>query len=190
MSCFKFCTTPVCKGLFSLKHSSFHRPNFINTVIMGGYEMDTWFWSPYPNECVTSGTIYICEKCLELKRSKDTLQSHNVIYFTRIHFEIFIHFFKLNKFEPVSLPVFCCASQSKFLGCSRSIKTKCCCLQSFRAFRCVVMLFIRLVMRYFAKPTSLCSKFAFLFICLFNVFKIEISTLFFTVCVVWSFKLS
>lgn len=74
----KLSVRPLQKPMSSVEQSSFHRPNFINTVIMGGYEMDTWFWSPYPNECVSSGTVYICEKCLELKRSKETLQSHNV----------------------------------------------------------------------------------------------------------------
>lgn len=69
---------PVQQSDNAEENSSFHRPNFINTVIMGGFEMDTWYWSPYPNECVSSGCVFICEKCLELKRSKETLQSHTV----------------------------------------------------------------------------------------------------------------
>uniref|UniRef100_A0A0N5AXI5 histone acetyltransferase n=1 Tax=Syphacia muris TaxID=451379 RepID=A0A0N5AXI5_9BILA len=70
---------PIEKPLYpEIEQSSFHRPNFIRTVILGNYEMETWFWSPYPDEYVSYGTVYVCEKCLGSRKSLETLKSHIV----------------------------------------------------------------------------------------------------------------
>ncbi|KAI9088885.1 acyl-CoA N-acyltransferase [Phlyctochytrium arcticum] len=37
----------------------------INKIIMGKHEVDTWYFSPYPEEFTQLDKIYICEFCLE-----------------------------------------------------------------------------------------------------------------------------
>ena len=45
---------------------------------MGYYEIDTWYYSPYPSEFTNNKILYICEFCLKYMSKKSTLIRHMV----------------------------------------------------------------------------------------------------------------
>lgn len=45
---------------------------------MGYYEIDTWYYSPYPQEFTFNKVLYMCEFCLKYMRKKSTLIQHMV----------------------------------------------------------------------------------------------------------------
>ncbi|KAI9208003.1 acyl-CoA N-acyltransferase [Polychytrium aggregatum] len=48
----------------------------ISSIIMGKHEVETWYFSPYPEEFCTGGKIYICEFCLEPYASAYAFERH------------------------------------------------------------------------------------------------------------------
>ncbi|KAM3722411.1 Histone acetyltransferase Tip60 [Dirofilaria immitis] len=66
-------------------HKEFHKTNLfhdlsvlprIHTVTIGDFELEPPYISPLPLELVKKGHLYICEKCLDFKESKETLERH------------------------------------------------------------------------------------------------------------------
>lgn len=51
----------------------------IQTIQLGLYEIDCWYFSPYPNEYSSAHRLYICEKCLKYMQYAQTLFKHQVI---------------------------------------------------------------------------------------------------------------
>ncbi|CAL8467121.1 g6657 [Coccomyxa elongata] len=49
----------------------------IQTVEMGKYEMDTWYYSPYPEPYNSLEKLYLCEYCLKYFGKKKTLLRHS-----------------------------------------------------------------------------------------------------------------
>lgn len=45
------------------------------------YEIETWYYSPYPFENSETKKLYICEYCLKYMHKKDSLISHTVSIF-------------------------------------------------------------------------------------------------------------
>ena len=48
----------------------------IQTVELGQYEMDTWYYSPFPEEFSKCTKLYMCEFCLKYMRKAKTLERH------------------------------------------------------------------------------------------------------------------
>lgn len=48
----------------------------IQTIVIGRYAIDTWYYSPFPAEYSTYSTLYFCEFCLKFVRSPEALQRH------------------------------------------------------------------------------------------------------------------
>lgn len=48
----------------------------IQTIELGRYEIDTWYFSPYPEEFANVEKLYICEFCLKYMKKKKTLLRH------------------------------------------------------------------------------------------------------------------
>lgn len=48
----------------------------IQVVELGCYEMDTWYYSPYPEEFSKCTKLYLCEYCLKYFRKAKTLDRH------------------------------------------------------------------------------------------------------------------
>jgi len=42
------------------------------------YEIETWYYSPYPFESSESKKLYICEYCLKYMHLKESIITHNV----------------------------------------------------------------------------------------------------------------
>ena len=51
----------------------------IQRIQLGLYEIDCWYFSPYPNEYSSVDQLYICERCLKYMRYPQTLLKHQVI---------------------------------------------------------------------------------------------------------------
>eukprot|EP00768_Dysnectes_brevis_P000349 gnl/Dysnectes_brevis/1076_a1201_1793.p1 GENE.gnl/Dysnectes_brevis/1076_a1201_1793~~gnl/Dysnectes_brevis/1076_a1201_1793.p1 ORF type:complete len:277 (+),score=87.79 gnl/Dysnectes_brevis/1076_a1201_1793:193-1023(+) len=48
----------------------------IQRVVLGPYEMDAWYFSPYPDEFGRCAVIYVCPVCLRYLRSPRAYQRH------------------------------------------------------------------------------------------------------------------
>ena len=48
----------------------------IEKIIIGYYEIETWYYSPFPNEFISNKKLYICEYCLKYMKYKSTLIKH------------------------------------------------------------------------------------------------------------------
>ena len=48
----------------------------INVVEMAGYEMTTWYFSPYPADFAALGKVHVCEFCLKYFKKASTLDKH------------------------------------------------------------------------------------------------------------------
>lgn len=48
----------------------------IRSIEIGKYEIDTWYFSPYPDEYCSEEKLYICEFCLKYMKKKRTIDRH------------------------------------------------------------------------------------------------------------------
>ena len=59
-------------------HEELTKVKNIQTIEFGRYEIDTWYFSPYPEEYAVCSKLYICEFCLKYMKKKKTLLRHKV----------------------------------------------------------------------------------------------------------------
>lgn len=50
---------------------------YINSIQMGRFDMDAWYFSPFPEEYGKASKLYVCEWCLKYMQHARTLESHN-----------------------------------------------------------------------------------------------------------------
>eukprot|EP00163_Fabomonas_tropica_P005072 TRINITY_DN1453_c0_g1_i4.p1 TRINITY_DN1453_c0_g1~~TRINITY_DN1453_c0_g1_i4.p1 ORF type:complete len:290 (-),score=63.14 TRINITY_DN1453_c0_g1_i4:749-1618(-) len=50
----------------------------INSIEFGRYDIDTWYFSPYPEEFAKQSKLYMCEFCLKYMKKKRTLLRHKM----------------------------------------------------------------------------------------------------------------
>jgi histone acetyltransferase MYST1 len=60
------------------EHEEITKVKNINTIEFGKYEVDTWYFSPYPEEFAVCSKLYICEFCLKYMKKKKTLLRHKL----------------------------------------------------------------------------------------------------------------
>jgi histone acetyltransferase MYST1 len=48
----------------------------VERITLGKYEVDAWYYSPYPEEYTGGDMLYICEFCLKYAKTKDTMTKH------------------------------------------------------------------------------------------------------------------
>ncbi len=59
------------------KHQEITKVRNIDKIVFGEYEIDTWYYSPYPlEELKHTEILYICEYCLKYMRKKKTYLGH------------------------------------------------------------------------------------------------------------------
>ena len=51
---------------------------YIDKIQIGKYEIDCWYFSPYPEEYGRQPKLYICEFCLKYMRLEKTFRYHMV----------------------------------------------------------------------------------------------------------------
>lgn len=57
-------------------HEEASKVKNIQTIVIGAWSVDTWYYSPFPGDYGNYHTLYFCEFCLKFVRSKDALQRH------------------------------------------------------------------------------------------------------------------
>ena len=62
--------------LMEKQHEENTKVKNIEKIEMGRYEMDCWYYSPYPEEVSGEGKLYLCEFCLKYMRKRKTLLRH------------------------------------------------------------------------------------------------------------------
>lgn len=65
------------------EHEAITKVKYIDTLRIGKYEIDTWYFSPYPDEYGKVGRMYVCEYCLMYMRLEKTLRYHKVTFLYR-----------------------------------------------------------------------------------------------------------
>ena len=58
------------------EHEEITKVKNINIIEFGKYEVDTWYFSPYPEEFSKCNKLYLCEFCLKYMKKKKTLLRH------------------------------------------------------------------------------------------------------------------
>jgi len=58
------------------EHEEITKVKNIEIIEMGKYEVDTWYFSPYPEEFTSCKKLYLCEFCLKYMKKKKTLTRH------------------------------------------------------------------------------------------------------------------
>ena len=58
------------------EHEALTKVKYINKVQLGKYEIDTWYFSPYPEEYGKQTKLWICEYCLKYMRLEATYIQH------------------------------------------------------------------------------------------------------------------
>ncbi|KAH3756130.1 HAM group protein [Pelomyxa schiedti] len=65
-------------SMMEKQHEEVTKVKNIHTIEFGVFEIDTWYYSPYPDEYATCERLYICEFCLKYMRKKKTITQHKV----------------------------------------------------------------------------------------------------------------
>lgn len=60
------------------EHEAITKVKYIDKIQIGKYEIDTWYFSPYPDEYGKKPKLWICEYCLKYMRLEKTYQHHLV----------------------------------------------------------------------------------------------------------------
>ena len=60
------------------EHEAINKIKYISKVQLGMYEIDTWYFSPFPGEYQKQSQIFICEYCLKYCKLKNSFIYHLV----------------------------------------------------------------------------------------------------------------
>lgn len=58
------------------EHEDFTKIKYCDSIVFGKYEIDTWYFSPYPEEYEKCKRLYICQYCLKYMRFARTYINH------------------------------------------------------------------------------------------------------------------
>lgn len=60
------------------EHEEITKVKNIQSIVLGKYEIETWYFSPYPEEYSGDERMYICEYCLKYMKKNKTLVNHSL----------------------------------------------------------------------------------------------------------------
>lgn len=60
------------------EHEEITKVKNVSVIELGRWEIDTWYFSPYPEEFAHCQKLYICEFCLKYMKKKKTLNRHKM----------------------------------------------------------------------------------------------------------------
>lgn len=60
------------------EHEEVTKIKNINSIVLGKYEIETWYYSPYPEEYCGEDRLFLCEYCLKYMKKQKTLASHAI----------------------------------------------------------------------------------------------------------------
>lgn len=58
------------------EHDEVTKVKNINSIVLGKFEIDTWYFSPYPDQYWGEERLFICEYCLKYMKRQKTLWTH------------------------------------------------------------------------------------------------------------------
>jgi len=64
---------------FEKQHEERTKVKNIYRIQMGNYDVETWYWSPYPEEYRNVPKLFMCEYCLKYMRKRKTLEEHKTM---------------------------------------------------------------------------------------------------------------
>mmetsp|Transcript_14205 Transcript_14205/g.46639 ORF Transcript_14205/g.46639 Transcript_14205/m.46639 type:complete len:502 (+) Transcript_14205:59-1564(+) len=62
--------------LLEKEHEERTKVKNIQMIEMGKYNVDTWYWAPYPDEYGTQEKLFVCEFCLKYMRKRSSCMKH------------------------------------------------------------------------------------------------------------------
>ena len=80
-----FCIPFVCQtyeemdpttAALEKEHEALTKVKYIDKIHIGKFEIDTWYFSPYPEEYGKQSKLFICEYCLKYARLEVSYQHH------------------------------------------------------------------------------------------------------------------
>lgn len=74
------------------EHEAITKVKYIDRVQIGRFEIDTWYFSPYPDEYGKQPKLWICEYCLRYMRLEKSYRYHMVSW-------LLLNKFKFKRFE-------------------------------------------------------------------------------------------
>jgi histone acetyltransferase MYST1 len=69
-------------AILEKEHEELTKVKYIDKIQFGKYEIDTWYFSPYPDDYGKQSKLYICEYCLKYMKQENTFKYHLVIMIT------------------------------------------------------------------------------------------------------------
>lgn len=60
------------------EHEQITKVKYIDRIQIGRFEIDTWYFSPYPEEYGRQSKLWICEYCLKYMRLEKSYRYHMV----------------------------------------------------------------------------------------------------------------
>ncbi|GKY94261.1 hypothetical protein MPSEU_000391900 [Mayamaea pseudoterrestris] len=58
------------------EHEEATKVKNVEKIVMGGWEVESWYYSPFPEDYSNIGTLYVCEYCLSYMRKTRTYLHH------------------------------------------------------------------------------------------------------------------
>mmetsp|Transcript_24174 Transcript_24174/g.41304 ORF Transcript_24174/g.41304 Transcript_24174/m.41304 type:complete len:425 (+) Transcript_24174:27-1301(+) len=68
----------AAKTALEKEHEEITKVKNIDVIELGRYEIDTWYFSPYPEEFSNAHKLYLCEFCLKYMKKRKTLCRHKM----------------------------------------------------------------------------------------------------------------
>jgi histone acetyltransferase MYST1 len=65
-------------AILEKEHEELTKVKYIDTIQFGNYEIDTWYFSPYPEEYGKQPKLFICEYCLKYMKLEKSYRYHLV----------------------------------------------------------------------------------------------------------------
>ena len=70
-------------ALLEKEHEKLTKVKYINKIVFGNFEIDTWYFSPYPEEYGKLERLFICEYCLKYMKYAKTYKEHLMLCMSR-----------------------------------------------------------------------------------------------------------
>ena len=64
-------------AILEKEHEEITKVKYIDRIQFGKYEIDTWYFSPYPDDYGKQPKLYICEYCLKYMKLEKTYRYHH-----------------------------------------------------------------------------------------------------------------
>jgi histone acetyltransferase MYST1 len=61
------------------EHDEITKVKNIHSIVLGKYEMETWYYAPYPDDYCCDDKMFICEFCLKYMKKHKRLEEHCLV---------------------------------------------------------------------------------------------------------------